>query len=93
MQSKVIRVLNLWQRNAVFPPEVIQPLFDMADSAHPKYKEVAAAVGSKGGAGHAGPTPSKSMSSSNAANPVGAVRYSFQTVPEMVPFDCHGVTT
>lgn len=47
VQSKVIRVLNLWQKNAVFPPEVIQPLFDMADSNHPKYKEVALAIHSK----------------------------------------------
>ena len=30
-QSKVIRVLNLWQKNQVFPPEVIQPIFDLAD--------------------------------------------------------------
>jgi len=30
-KSKVIRVLNLWQKNAVFPSEVIQPLFDLAD--------------------------------------------------------------
>lgn len=48
LQSKVIRVLNLWQKNAVFPPEVIQPLFDMADASHPKYKEVAQYVNSKG---------------------------------------------
>lgn len=47
-KSKVIRVLNLWQKNAVFPPEVIQPLFDMADASHPKYKEVAQYVNSKG---------------------------------------------
>jgi RNA-binding protein 16 len=30
-QSKVIRVLNLWQKNEVFPSEVIQPLFDLAN--------------------------------------------------------------
>ena len=46
-QSKVIRVLNLWQKNTVFAPEVIQPLFDMADPGHPKYKEVAQIVGTK----------------------------------------------
>nr|KAG5711060.1 hypothetical protein BaRGS_013794 [Batillaria attramentaria] len=28
--SRVIRVLNLWQKNAVFPMEVIQPLLDLA---------------------------------------------------------------
>ncbi|XP_014233999.1 splicing factor, arginine/serine-rich 15 [Trichogramma pretiosum] len=38
-KSKVIRVLNLWQKNSVFPPEVIQPLFDLADPNHPIHKE------------------------------------------------------
>lgn len=38
-KSKVIRVLNLWQKNAVFPPEVIQPLFDLVDPNHPIHKE------------------------------------------------------
>ncbi|KAF5273429.1 hypothetical protein FQA39_LY07446 [Lamprigera yunnana] len=40
-KSKVIRVLNLWQKNQVFQPEVIQPLFDLADPNHPVYKEQA----------------------------------------------------
>ncbi|EFX73222.1 hypothetical protein DAPPUDRAFT_14394, partial [Daphnia pulex] len=43
-KSKVIRVLNLWQKNAVFPPEVIQPLFDMADSSLPPTKKEALSV-------------------------------------------------
>ncbi|CAB4067983.1 RBM16 [Lepeophtheirus salmonis] len=30
-KSKVIRVLNLWQKNQVFSSEVIQPLFDLAN--------------------------------------------------------------
>ena len=30
-QSKVIRVLNLWQKNEVFTSDVIQPLFDLAN--------------------------------------------------------------
>jgi hypothetical protein len=30
-KSRVIRVLNLWQKNEVFPPNVVQPLFDLAD--------------------------------------------------------------
>lgn len=30
MQSKIVRVLNLWQKNGVFKIEVIQPLLDMA---------------------------------------------------------------
>ncbi|CAO1403760.1 unnamed protein product [Diamesa serratosioi] len=34
-KSKIIRVLNLWQKNNVFAPDVIQPLFDLADPDHP----------------------------------------------------------
>lgn len=30
LQSKIVRVLNLWQKNGVFKIEVIQPLLDMA---------------------------------------------------------------
>lgn len=37
-KSKIIRVLNLWQKNNVFAPEVIQPLFDLADPNHPIYQ-------------------------------------------------------
>ncbi|KAH9525314.1 SR- and CTD-associated factor 8 [Bulinus truncatus] len=29
-RSRVVRVLNLWQKNSVFPEEVIQPLLDLA---------------------------------------------------------------
>uniref|UniRef100_A0A8C8CE59 SR-related CTD-associated factor 4b n=1 Tax=Oncorhynchus tshawytscha TaxID=74940 RepID=A0A8C8CE59_ONCTS len=29
-KSKIIRVLNLWQKNAVFEMDVVQPLLDMA---------------------------------------------------------------
>lgn len=43
-QSKIIRVLNLWQKNNVFPPEVIQPLFDLADPNNPIHKELDTAV-------------------------------------------------
>ncbi|KAJ8674333.1 hypothetical protein QAD02_005595 [Eretmocerus hayati] len=38
-KSKAIRVLNLWQKNNVFPPEVIQPLFDLVNPNHPIHKE------------------------------------------------------
>lgn len=34
-KSRIIRVLNLWQKNSVFAPEVIQPLFDLANPNHP----------------------------------------------------------
>lgn len=37
-KSRVIRVLNLWQKNNVFAPEVIQPIFDLADPSHPIYQ-------------------------------------------------------
>lgn len=37
-KSKIIRVLNLWQKNNVFAPDVIQPLFDLADPTHPIYQ-------------------------------------------------------
>lgn len=78
-QSKVIRVLNLWQKNAVFPPEVIQPLFDMADSSHPKYKEVAQYVNSKG-ASSSGLTTSKShaQETSNNLNGIKEAAVSFE---------------
>ncbi|XP_050428676.1 SR-related and CTD-associated factor 4 [Adelges cooleyi] len=36
-KSKVIRVLNLWQKNAVFTTDVIQPIFDLA--ANPEHEE------------------------------------------------------
>ena len=29
-QSKIVRVLNLWQKNDVFPSEIVQPLLDLA---------------------------------------------------------------
>ncbi|KAL1419283.1 hypothetical protein MTO96_005370 [Rhipicephalus appendiculatus] len=32
-RPKIVRVLNLWQKNQVFPPDVIQPLLDMASPA------------------------------------------------------------
>lgn len=40
LQRNIIRVLNLWQKNNVFSPEVIQPLLDMADPNHPLHQEI-----------------------------------------------------
>lgn len=40
-QSKIIRVLNLWQKNCVFPPETVQPLFDLANPDHPLHQSQA----------------------------------------------------
>ncbi|XP_073440655.1 SR-related and CTD-associated factor 4 isoform X2 [Dendrobates tinctorius] len=34
-KSKIVRVLNLWQKNGVFKIEIIQPLLDMAAGAAP----------------------------------------------------------
>lgn len=39
-KGKIIRVLNLWQKNSVFTPDVIQPLFDMLqDPNNPIHKD------------------------------------------------------
>ena len=35
LQSKIVRVLNLWQKNAVFKSDIIQPLLDMAAGLPP----------------------------------------------------------
>lgn len=35
IQSKIVRVLNLWQKNAVFKSDIIQPLLDMAAGIPP----------------------------------------------------------
>uniref|UniRef100_A0A8D3DBR8 CID domain-containing protein n=1 Tax=Scophthalmus maximus TaxID=52904 RepID=A0A8D3DBR8_SCOMX len=32
-KTKIVRVLNLWQKNGVFDMDIIQPLMDMADEA------------------------------------------------------------
>lgn len=43
LQSKVVRVLNLWQKNGVFKSEVIQPLLDLAAGIPPPSVTPAAA--------------------------------------------------
>lgn len=35
LQSKIVRVLNLWQKNSVFKSDIIQPLLDMAAGLPP----------------------------------------------------------
>ncbi|KAL0276144.1 UNVERIFIED_CONTAM: hypothetical protein PYX00_003778 [Menopon gallinae] len=43
-KGKIIRVLNLWQKNSVFTPDVIQPLFDqLADPNNPIHRETVTA--------------------------------------------------
>ncbi|XP_037714180.1 SR-related and CTD-associated factor 4 isoform X1 [Drosophila subpulchrella] len=59
-KSRIIRVLNLWQKNNVFKSEVIQPIFDLADPNHPIYHQMPP-VGVGGGQGGGnGPGPSSS---------------------------------
>ena len=49
MQSRVIRVLNLWQKNEVFVSEVIQPLFDLANPNSDLSKQMEEQVSKTGG--------------------------------------------
>lgn len=44
-RSRIIRVLNLWQKNAVFPIDIIQPLLDMG---HPNTSNESVSVGDEG---------------------------------------------
>ncbi|KAK5650839.1 hypothetical protein RI129_001868 [Pyrocoelia pectoralis] len=79
-KSKVIRVLNLWQKNQVFQPDVIQPLFDLADPNHPVYKEQAITGQSNGvtvqnltgGKGSPAMKTSPTKSSSQTTHPADA---------------------
>ncbi|KAL9697247.1 hypothetical protein quinque_000688 [Culex quinquefasciatus] len=48
-KSKIIRVLNLWQKNMVFAPETIQPLFDLANPEHPIHLQYNASLAAGGG--------------------------------------------
>ncbi|XP_040154369.1 SR-related and CTD-associated factor 8 isoform X2 [Anopheles arabiensis] len=56
-KSKIIRVLNLWQKNMVFLPEVIQPLFDLANPDHPIHQQYNAQVLQEQAAGANGMNP------------------------------------
>lgn len=47
-KSRIIRVLNLWQKNQVFAPDVVQPLFDLADPNNPIHKELGTPIQSNG---------------------------------------------
>ncbi|KAI8036937.1 hypothetical protein M5D96_010251 [Drosophila gunungcola] len=59
-KSRIIRVLNLWQKNNVFKSEVIQPIFDLADPNHPIYHQMPPVGGNGGQGGGVGPGPSSS---------------------------------
>lgn len=55
-KSRIIRVLNLWQKNNVFAPDVIQPIFDLADPNHPIHSMGPCGVG-VGGPGNVSSGP------------------------------------
>ncbi|KAH8372861.1 hypothetical protein KR009_006589, partial [Drosophila setifemur] len=59
-KSRIIRVLNLWQKNNVFKSEVIQPIFDLADPSHPIYHQMPPMGAGGGPGGNLGPAPSSS---------------------------------
>ncbi|XP_022221697.2 SR-related and CTD-associated factor 4 isoform X2 [Drosophila obscura] len=60
-KSRIIRVLNLWQKNNVFKSDVIQPIFDLADPNHPIYHQMQMQMQMGGGpGGNVGPGPSSS---------------------------------
>ncbi|KAH8369860.1 hypothetical protein KR093_001278 [Drosophila rubida] len=65
-KSRIIRVLNLWQKNNVFKSDVIQPIFDLADPSHPIYHQMPPI----GGAGNlsSGSGPSGSGGAINLAD-------------------------
>lgn len=65
-KSKIIRVLNLWQKNMVFAPEVIQPLFDLANPEHPLHLQYNASLAAAAAAG--GDSRADQTSSSNGMN-------------------------
>lgn len=76
-KSRIIRVLNLWQKNNVFKSEVIQPIFDLADPNHPIYHQMPP-IGagnlnaSSGPSGSSGVLNLSDISSGNAANGLNA---------------------
>lgn len=85
-KGRLIRVLNLWQKNNVFAPEVIQPLFDLADPNNPLHQQLSEQINESintNGMNTSGPAPthhespaqeqlSMAMSSemSNTGNPL-----------------------
>ncbi|XP_017839117.1 SR-related and CTD-associated factor 4 isoform X3 [Drosophila busckii] len=72
-KSRIIRVLNLWQKNNVFKSEVIQPIFDLADPNHPIYHQMMAANNAGAGpSGSGGGHNMSDISGGNAANGLNA---------------------
>ncbi|XP_054270255.1 SR-related and CTD-associated factor 4-like isoform X3 [Macrosteles quadrilineatus] len=88
-KSKVIRVLNLWQKNNVFDSEQIQPLFDLADPNHPIHKEQQAQAPSNGIAPANANTTPKNVSVKKESGTAGWVNQlnsdSHSTVQQKAP--------
>ncbi|XP_007903677.1 SR-related and CTD-associated factor 8 [Callorhinchus milii] len=79
-KSKVVRVLNLWQKNSVFKSEVIQPLLDMAagippPSVTPAIASTAATVSSN--------TPGTPATPATPANVVQNLPDSWASISQM----------
>ncbi|XP_075169592.1 insulator su(Hw) mRNA adaptor isoform X2 [Haematobia irritans] len=66
-KSRIIRVLNLWQKNNVFAPEVIQPIFDLADPNHPIYSMPPTTSASSSGMGNSAPNDSSQANGLNTS--------------------------
>merc|ERR1712018_172619 len=62
-KSRIIRVLNLWQKNEVFTAEVIQPLFDLANPSSELHRQVEEQI-KRGG----------EKASSNSGNKAGSIQ-------------------
>ncbi len=79
----MIRVLNLWQKNQVFAPEVIQPLFDLADPNHAIHKDPAIqAIAAQAAAAAAATATATTTSTSNglASTPTKGISHVYITI-------------
>ncbi|XP_048485585.1 SR-related and CTD-associated factor 4 [Plutella xylostella] len=77
-KRNIIRVLNLWQKNNVFGPDVIQPLMDMADPNHPLHQEIQQQQNANGSSMNISnssdnrPSPGPAQHTPQGPSPVGA---------------------
>lgn len=74
-KAKIIRVLNLWQKNKIFGPQVIQPLFDLADPQNPIWEQINQNSNSEnfglGGGGGSGGGPNNSNLNNSSSSGLG----------------------
>ena len=93
-QSRVIRVLNLWQKNEVFTADIIQPLFDLANSGSELHRQVEEQVkrgGDKAGGIVAPKAGSIQVVNQNSGNSGGNQMNSSSGVSDMVDDECSQV--